>query len=129
MATLSAIYAPATASGIVASLEFGETELGEPQAYFVGMAPDHDCVLCVSRVAGRYIVEDGAGQVVADKVGLRTLGESASRALRAGKAGMIAQVAGLWYAAREFFEEKVEPVMAEATEVATHFAPQLAALV
>ena len=54
--------------------------------------------------------------------------EQARAALRRKKAAIAARIAVTWCAVREFFEEKVEPVLAEPVEVLTHFAPQLAAL-
>ena len=41
---------------------------------------------------------------------------------------MVARIALAWCAAREFFEEKLEPLIAESVEVVFHVAPQLAAL-
>jgi hypothetical protein len=39
----------------------------------------------------------------------------------------VARVAVAWYAVREAFEEKIEPMLAEPVELLTHVAPQLAA--
>jgi hypothetical protein len=126
---IAAICAPAVASGTVFSVEWGATERGDPQAYFLGNDPEQDCVLCISRVGRRYIIEDGAGSVLAEVTTLQRMSERAARIFSERKAGLVARVAVAWYAAREFFEEKVEPAMAESVEVATHFAPQLAAFV
>jgi hypothetical protein len=40
----------------------------------------------------------------------------------------VARIAIAWCAAREFFEEKTETIMAEPIELLTHVAPQLVAL-
>ena len=44
----------------------GETERGEPQFYVIGPAPEHDCVLCVSRLAQGYVLEDGTGRMIGE---------------------------------------------------------------
>ena len=40
----------------------GMTEHGDPQFYLLGPAPAHECVLCVSRLAQTYVLEDGEGR-------------------------------------------------------------------
>lgn len=126
---ISEIGAPAVASGIVSGVAYGTTERGEPQAYFLGAKPDEDCILCISRVGRHYVIEDGCGIVVAEVTALQRVRERAAHFFKGGKSRLAAHVLAGWVAAREFFEEKVEPAMAESMEVATHFAPQLAALV
>lgn len=129
MSVIAEIAAPATAAGLVGSVEWGSTERGEPQAYFLAAGPEPECLLCISRVGRIYVIEDGNGGIVAEVSTLRRVGEQARRAFTAGKSGLTARIAVAWVAAREFFEEKVEPAMAKSLEVATHFAPQLATLV
>ena len=41
------------------SWDTGTTERGEAQFYVLGPAPEHDCVLCVSRLAQGYVLQDG----------------------------------------------------------------------
>jgi hypothetical protein len=123
------IGAPALASGIVSDVAYGTTERGEPQAYFLGNGPDQECVLCISRIGRRYIIEDGCGTVLAEVAALRRVAEKAARFFHDGRARLATHLLAGWVAAREFFEEKVEPAMAESMEAATHFAPQLAALI
>ena len=41
---------------------------------------------------------------------------------------VLAKAAALWATLRQTIEEKIEPMMAEPLEIATHIAPQLAAL-
>jgi len=47
--------------GEASGWEIGTTEHGDPQVYLIGPPPDYDCVLCISRVAGHYVIEDGQG--------------------------------------------------------------------
>lgn len=123
------IGAQAFAGGYLSDVAFGTTERGEPQAYFLAAGPEHECVLCISRIDRRYVIEDGCGEVIAEVAALRRVGEQAVGFFKAGKARLAARVWVGWMAAREFFEEKVEPAIAESMEMATHVAPQLAALV
>jgi len=109
--------------------EVGSTECGDPQLYLLGPAPDHDCVLSISRLGRLYILEDGKGTVLFEHDNLTQLAEQTCAALRRRKTEVVAQFAICWCAVREFFEEKVEPMLAEPMEVLSHFAPQLAALV
>jgi hypothetical protein len=109
--------------------EIGATECGDPQLYLLGPAPDHDCVLSISRLGHLYILEDGKGTVLFELDNLTQLAEQTCSALRKRKAEVVAQFAICWCAVREFFEEKIEPILAEPMEVLSHFAPQFAALV
>ena len=108
--------------------DFGTTERGDPQIYLLGPEPEHECILSISRLGNLYILEDGNGRVLFEHGNLMLLVEQARAALRRKKAAIAARIAVTWCAVREFFEEKVEPVLAEPVEVLTHFAPQLAAL-
>lgn len=109
--------------------EIGATECGDPQLYLLGPAPDHDCVLSISRLGRLYVLEDGKGTVLFEHDNLTHLAEQTCAALRKRKAEVVAQFAICWCAVREFFEEKIEPILAEPMEVLSHFAPQFAALV
>jgi hypothetical protein len=115
-------------SGDSSGWEVGVTECGDPQLYLLGPAPDYDCILSISRLGRAYVLEDGKGQVVYECDSLERLAEQACAALRRRKAEMVARLTVCWCTVREFFEEKVEPVLAEPMEIVTHFAPQLAAL-
>ena len=44
--------------------ETGVTEKGDRQFYLLGPLPDQACELCVSRIGGRYILEDGSGRLL-----------------------------------------------------------------
>jgi len=114
--------------GDASSWEVGETEYGDPQLYLLGPAPDHECLLTISRLGRLYILEDGKGQVMFEDDNILHLAEQTCSMLRKRKAELVAKLTVCWCAVREFFEEKVEPVLAEPMEVITHFAPQLAAL-
>ena len=107
----------------------GETECGDPQLYVLGPAPEHDCILSISRLGRLYVLEDGNGRVIFENGNMMLLAEQAAAALRKKKQAILAQIAVAWCAAREFFEERVEPMMTEPVEVLSHFAPQFAALV
>jgi hypothetical protein len=108
--------------------EVGATECGDPQLYLLGPAPEHDCILSISRLGRLYVLEDGKGQVLFENDDILQLAEQTCSALRRRKAEFVARLAVCWCAVREFFEEKVEPVLAEPMEVVAHFAPHLAAL-
>jgi hypothetical protein len=54
--------------------------------------------------------------------------EQVAASLRSTRRSILAHIAVAWCAMREFYEEKVEPALAEPVEVLSHVAPQLAAL-
>ena len=56
----SAALAPSTGR----EWETGITEKGDAQFYLLGPLPDQACELCVSRIGGRYILEDGSGRLL-----------------------------------------------------------------
>jgi hypothetical protein len=116
-------------AGSIGSWAVDATEDGWPQLYVLGPAPDHDCILSVSRLGRLYIVEDGGGQVLLEHDSLLRVAERIRAALRRRRAGMAARIAVAWCAVQEFFEEKREPVIAESGEIVAHVAPQFAALV
>lgn len=126
---LIGVFAAHRAAGAAEDWSTGETERADPQFYLLGQSPDQDCVLAISRVGGTYVLEDGAGGVLAED---RNLGRVASRAVSLARRSAIAHLYGRivvgWYALREAFEEKLEPLLAEPVELLTHAVPQLAAL-
>jgi hypothetical protein len=123
-----AVSANAIAAGEASGWEVGVTENGDPQVFLLGPPPDHDCILCISRLGRLYVIEDGAGRVLYEHDNPMLLVEHATAALRRRKAAIVAHVAVAWCALREAFEEKTEAMMAEPMELLTHIAPQLAAL-
>lgn len=114
--------------GIASDLQVGETELGEPQLYVLGPAPEHECILCVSRVGRRYVIEDGQGNVLHEHASLVPLSESVRTALRAAAVSGVACIGIMWDTLKRTLSEKVEPLMAEPLEILHYVAPQLAAI-
>jgi hypothetical protein len=87
-------------------------------------------VLSISRVCGRYVIEDGKGGSIAELATLDEALQMASRVRLRRQTGIVARVLAAWYGFREFVEEKTEPVVTEVVEVAevlTHVMPQVAA--
>ena len=106
----------------------GATERGEPQFYLLGPAPGHDCVLCVSRLAEGYVLEDGEGRLIGEAPSLdRFAVEAARAAMRSGRS-FVARVTLTWCTIRLAIEEKFEPLFEESQELLIRFAPQIAAL-
>ena len=62
LSTLVAALCAAPGSG--REWEAGMTERGDAQFYLLGPLPDQVCELCVSRIGGRYILEDGSGRLL-----------------------------------------------------------------
>lgn len=128
---MSALLAACGASldqGTISGWEVGETETGDPQLYLLGPAPDHECLLCISRLGRLYVLEDGQGRVVYEHDSMDLLAEQVRGSLRRTKSAIAARAVVAWLALKETFEERVEPAMAEPMEILTHFAPQLAVI-
>jgi hypothetical protein len=125
------LYALRAQCGEVSEWTVEATDNGDPQFFLIGPAPSCECVLSISRVSDRYVMEDGHGGLIGEMASLEEVMHSASR-LRLGRraTGLFARIALAWYGFREFVEEKTEPLVAEMTEVAevlTHVVPQVAA--
>jgi hypothetical protein len=118
-----------TPAGSGLSWETGATERGDPQFYVIGPAPDHDCLLCVSRLADGYVLQDGAGRLIGEALSLDRFAVEAARAAMRGGRSFVARVTLLVCAIRLAIEEKVEPILEESEELVARFAPQIAALV
>lgn len=113
-----------------ASWSVGRTELGDPQFYLVGAAPELDCMMCVTRLGRLYVLEDGTGSVVAEDVHLEAIVESASGMLvRRRSLSFVARTLIGLCAFRAVLDQKAEFMLAESMEHVSRFAPQLAALV
>jgi hypothetical protein len=108
--------------------DIGVTERGEPQFYLLGPAPDYECILCISRIATVYVVENGRGHVLCEHGSLLALANGLHRVLRTAKAELVTRVTLAWFVIREAFTEKIEAMLGESEELVVHFAPQLAAL-
>lgn len=129
MSQLLSIYAAHEAQGEASGWDTGATEAREPQFYILGPRPELDCIVSITRMGNDYILEDGRGHVVAENHSLSAIADKAVGAVcRIRKSALFARIGIAWIAAREFFEEKIEPLMTEPAEIAVHFFPPLAAL-
>jgi hypothetical protein len=111
------------------SWQAGATEQGDPQFYLLGPAPDHDCLLCVSRLAEGYVLQDGAGRLIGEAPSLDRFAVEAARAAIGGGRAFVARATLIIGAIRLTIEEKVEPIFEETQELLARFAPQIAAMV
>jgi hypothetical protein len=107
--------------------DVGLTEIGDPQFYLLG-PPQDECLLCISRIGRRYVLEDGAGHVLFEHYRLSLLVERAKAALQKRKAQIVARAALVWCALRETVEERLDALVLEGEELLAHCVPQLAAL-
>ncbi|MFN3657506.1 MAG: hypothetical protein ACK4UO_09665 [Pseudolabrys sp.] len=129
MNTLLAACGDSLDKGAVSGWEIGETESGDPQLYLLGPAPDHECILCVSRLGRLYVLEDGEGRILCEHDAVGQLSKQVSSALGRRKGAIAARALAVWLAIKETFEERIEPALSEPVEVLSHIAPQLVALV
>ena len=116
------------ARGEISGWERGFTEAGDPQLYVLGPAPERECYLCISRLGGNYVLEDGQGRVLLEHEAVEVLARQMRDLLGRKRARIVGRIVVGWAAVREAFEERIEPLMAEPLEVASHFVPQLAVL-
>ena len=123
IAALHTAIAPATGR----TWETGVTEDGDAQFYLLGPRPEQACELCVSRIGGRYILEDGSGRLLFEHRNLDLVGWHARAAVSSAPWLMVRAVV-LWCAIRSTFQEKFEPLLVEGEELLVQVAPQLAAL-
>jgi hypothetical protein len=122
VAALQAALAPSTGR----EWETGTTERGDVQFYLLGPRPDQACELCVSRIGGRYILEDGSGRLLFEHRNLDLVALHA-RAAVPSMPWLMVRAIMLWCAIRNVIHEKLEPMIAESEELLAQFAPQLAA--
>ena len=116
-------------AGPGASFAIGRTERGDPQFYLLGPAPEHECVLCVSRLGRCYVLEDGAGHLLGEVRSLdRFALETAGAALRGGRSFM-ARLTFAWVTLRLTVEEKLELILDESEELLARVTFQLVASV
>jgi hypothetical protein len=104
----------------------GMTEKGDAQFYLLGPLPDQACELCVSRIGGRYILEDGSGRLLFEHRNLDLVVLHA-RAAIPSTSWLMVRVIILWCAIRNVLHERIEPMLAEGEELLVQWAPQLAA--
>ena len=124
LSTLVAALCAAPGSG--REWETGMTEGGDAQFYLLGPLPDQVCELCVSRIGGRYILEDGSGRLLFEHRNLELLALHAKAAVPSTSWLMVRAIT-LWCAIRNTIHEKVEPLLVEGEELFVQFVPQLAA--
>jgi len=120
--TLGAAIAPGTGR----EWETGMTEKGDAQFYLLGPLPDQACELCVSRISGRYILEDGSGRLLFEHRNLDLVALHAKAAVPSTSWLMVRAIT-LYCAVRNTFHEKFEPLLVEGEELFVQFVPQLAA--
>ena len=116
------------ANGEASGWEIGITELGDPQVYLIGPPPNYDCLLCISRIGGRYIIEDGTGRVLFEQDSPVLLAEQALSALRRRKTLLLARIGIVWCSFREAIEAKADALASEPMQALAQVAPQLAFL-
>jgi hypothetical protein len=119
---LHAAIAPATGR----TWETGVTENGDVQFYLLGPPPEEACELCVSRIGGRYVLEDGSGRLLFEHRNLNLVALHAKAAVSSTRWIMVRAVM-LWFAIRNAIQEKFEPILVEGEELLVQVAPQLAA--
>jgi hypothetical protein len=121
VAAFSAALEPATGRG----WETGTTEKGDAQFYLLGPLPDQACELCLSRIGGRYILENGSGRLLFEHRNLDLVALHA-RAVVPSTSWLMVRAIALWCAVRSAIDDKFEPVLAESEELLVHLAPQFA---
>ncbi|KRR24020.1 hypothetical protein CQ14_14785 [Bradyrhizobium lablabi] len=126
LSTILAALSAATAPGTGREWEIGTTEKGDVQFYLLGSLPDQACELCVSRIGGRYILEDGLGRLLFEHRNLDLVALHAKAAVPSTSWIMVRAIT-LWCAVRSAFHEKAEPWLVEGEELFVQFVPQLAA--
>jgi len=112
-----------------ASWSVGRTEVGDPQFYLLGGTPDLDCIMCMTRIGRLYVLEDGAGTLVAEDTRLARIEHVASRMLARRRLSVVAHSLLGLCAFRAVLDQKAELMFAESMEHVSRFAPQFAALV
>jgi len=122
VAALHTAIAPATSR----TWETGVTENGDVQFYLLGPPPEQACELSVSRIGGRYILEDGSGRLLFEHRNLDLVGLHARAAVSSTPWLMVRMIV-LWCAIRSTLQEKFEPFLVESEELLVQVAPQLAA--
>ena len=120
------VAALCAAPGTGREWETGMTERGDAQFYLLGPLPDQSCELCVSRIGGRYILEDGSGRLLFEHRNLEFVALHAKAAVPSTSWLMVRAIT-LWCAIRNTIQEKVEPLLVEGEELFVQFVPQLAA--
>src|SRR5438105_15719529 len=92
-----------------------------------GSASGSACELCVSRIGGRYILEDGSGRFLFEHQSLALVALHAKAAVQSMRGWLVARAVLLWCTIRHLIHDKVEPLLTEGEELLVELAPQLAA--
>jgi len=121
--SMTAALAPALGRGDASQWVVAETERRDPQLYLLGPGPAQECILCISRVGDRYVIEDGAGGLLSERGSLLLLAEQIRLLLNRRAAALAAGIGLLWIAGRKLAQEKVEPIMAEPVEFLSELVP------
>jgi hypothetical protein len=124
LSTILAALSAATAPGTGREWETGVTEKGDVQFYLLSPLPDQACELCVSRIGGRYILEDGFGRLLFEHRNLDLVALHAKAAVPS-TSWLMVRVITLWCAIRSTIDE--EPWLVEGEELFVQFVPQLVA--
>ena len=124
LSTLVAAFGAASRTG--REWETGMTEQGDAQFYLLGPLPEQACELCVSRIGGRYVLEDGSGRLLFEHRNLELVALHAKAAVPSTSWLMVRAIT-LWCAIRNTIHEKVDPLLVEGEELLVQFVPQLAA--
>jgi hypothetical protein len=124
------LYSAQAAAGRVSGWDIDSTELEDPQFYLFGAGSDEDdCVICVSRVGCRYVLEDGNGTLLAEDVNLAPVVMKASRALAGQcRAVFVTRLLVTLCAIRVLIEERLEPLLPDSSDMLLRVAPQLSAI-
>src|SRR5712664_3245211 len=104
--TIVAALNVASASGGGRGWETGMTEKGDAQFYLLGPLPDQACELCMSRIGGRYILEDGSGRLLFEHRNLDLVVLHARAAIPSTSWLMVRMII-LWCAMRNVIHEKI----------------------
>ena len=105
----------------------GLTETGDAQLYLLG--PEQACELCVSRIGGRYILEDGVGRLLFEHRSLPLVAMHARSALRITRWSLVGRIVVVWCTIRDVIHDRIEPLLGESEELLVQLTPQLAAFV
>ena len=125
--TIVAALSAAIVSGNGRGWETAMTEKGDAQFYLLGPFPDQACELCVSRIGGRYILDDGSGRLLFEHQSLALVALHAKAAVRSTRWSLAARAVLLWCTIRNTIHDKVEPLLTESEELLVQLTPQLAA--
>jgi len=124
--TIVAGLRAAIAPGAGRTWQVGVTENDDAQFYLLGPRPEEACELCVSRIGGQYVLEDGSGRLLFEHRRLDVVVLHARAAVSSTR-WLMARAIVAWCALRNTIQEKFEPMLAEGEELLLQVAPQLAA--